>query len=659
MDIIDIILASKKSTVGEVDTLVRQAQAAMASANEVTAILEDAQEANAAAQEAKDQAIAANAAAQQSAAQYEAMVSNLEETTAAAVREQIAEVTDSLAAIDEAVLDSIEDDINTDLSLSKSSATRNNAVETDLTLNLMDGESKTLQGVVKNYKTVGNNEDGSMTQKAIKDYVEDQISNVDITDKKFGIDKAGNIVVIDENGNIAAGTTSEADIIAALINSGSYNVNGAVGLQLDYANKTFTRIQDAEGLVEGTAFNKYSMYGGRMRCNVSDDGTITAFYGDSNYREDGSNGQVMVYQPKFYYQRTPITMNRLTYGNTVKKETIILSSQKQAGFKLHPLFINESGEVVDYVLLPAYQGSVYDNSTSTYDTTSNLTIDFANDKLSSIAAAKPIAGSTTNPLTVEKAEQLARNRGTGWHITNMAAESANQMLSMVEFGQPNLQSALEAGIVNITGVADTNCSSITGSTSTLGNATGVADSTRNEINGAYTSYNNAGKRAISYRGIENPWGNLWHFIGGVNIYGVSGRDGGGYPYICKNFNYQYDNVTNYENVGFQLPANHSWISAMGYSNEDYDWVFMPAECSSANSALPVGDSLWTNPVLNGINCAILGGTWESNTEAGPFYYGCDREIDYYKFSFGANLMFIPAKNDIYTANINKWNSKMG
>lgn len=659
MDIIDIILASKKSTVGEVDTLVRQAQAAMASANEVTAILEDAQEANAAAQEAKDQAIAANTAAQQSAAQYNAMVSNLEETTAAAVREQIAEVTDSLAAIDEAVLDSIEDDINTDLSLSKSSTTRNNAVETDLTLNLMDGESKTLQGVVKNYKTVGNNEDGSMTQKAIKDYVEDQISNVDITDKKFGIDKAGNIVIIDENGNIAAGTTSEADIIAALINSGSYNVNGTVGLQIDYANKSFTRIQDAEGLVEGTAFNKYSMYGGRMRCNVSDDGTITAFYGDSNYREDGSNGQVMVYQPKFYYQRTPITMNRLTYGNAVKKETIILSSQKQAGFKLHPLFINENGEIIDYVLLPAYQGSIYDNSTSTYNTTSDLTVDFANDKLSSIAAAKPIAGSTTNPLTVEKAEQLARNRGTGWHITNMAAESANQMLSIVEFGQLNLQSALEAGIVNITGVADTNCSSITGSTSTLGNTTGVADITRNEINGVYTSYNNAGKRAISYRGVENPWGNLWHFIGGVNIYSASGRDGGGYPYICKNFNYQYDSVTNYENVGFQLPANHSWISAMGYSNEDYDWVFMPAECSSANSALPVGDSLWSNPVLNGINCAVLGGTWESGTEAGPFYYGCDREIDYYKFSFGANLMFIPAKNDIYTANINKWNSKMG
>jgi hypothetical protein len=32
------------------------------------------------------------------------------------------------------------------------------------------------------------------------------------------------------------------------------------------------------------------MYGGRMRCNVADDGTINAFYGDPTYADDGSNG---------------------------------------------------------------------------------------------------------------------------------------------------------------------------------------------------------------------------------------------------------------------------------------------------------------------------------------------------------------------------------
>ena len=30
------------------------------------------------------------------------------------------------------------------------------------------------------------------------------------------------------------------------------------------------------------------------RCNVLDNGTVSAYYGDINYKEDGSNGQVMV-----------------------------------------------------------------------------------------------------------------------------------------------------------------------------------------------------------------------------------------------------------------------------------------------------------------------------------------------------------------------------
>ena len=55
----------------------------------------------------------------------------------------------------------------------------------------------------------------------------------------------------------------------------------------------------------GEDFNQFLMYGGRIKCNVADDGTINAFYGENGYTEDGSNGQVMIYQPKFYYRRVP------------------------------------------------------------------------------------------------------------------------------------------------------------------------------------------------------------------------------------------------------------------------------------------------------------------------------------------------------------------
>lgn len=691
MDIVDIILASKKSFTGETETLIKQAKDAMAQANEVAAILEQAQEANAAAQEANE---AANTAAERSesiASEFESMKEDLvnaaAEVTDTVVTEKLQEALQPINNNITNINSTIQSHTSTINSQSQEINSIKNTINNNSNITIEDANTSAAKvrraqiqkngtaytyDLEKNYTSIGENEDGSMTQKAIKEYVENMkaqievnvqqalddldLSNIDFSGKKFTIDDAGNIVIVGPDGNPAPGSTSEADIITALIKAGLYNVSGVVGVQIDYANKTFTRTQDAVGKVEGSDFNIYPMYGGRMRCNVADNGTITAFYGDSNYKEDGSNGQVMVYQPKFYYQRTPITMIKLSQGNSVKKETLIISDTPKSGFKLHPMFINEDGEAIDYVLLPAYEGSIYDNSASNYDTTSTLTIDFANDKLSSIANAKPISGDK-NELTVAMAERLATNRGEGWHITNMAAESVNQMLLMVEFGQLNGQNALEQGIVSIPSADGKNCASLTGSTSELGNQTGAAYKTRNETNGGYTDYTTAGKRAITYRGMENPWGNIWHFIGGVNIYG-QGRDDGGYPYICNNFNYELTKITeNYGNVGFRLPATHSWISAMGYSNVDYDWVYMPSECSSANSALPVGDSLWTNPSLNGIDCAVIGGTWASEDSAGPFYYGCDYVIERYGYSFGANIMFIPKKNNIYLNNIVKWQNK--
>ena len=40
--------------------------------------------------------------------------------------------------------------------------------------------------------------------------------------------------------------------------------------------------------------NNLTCYNKRRRCNLADDGTINAFYGDESFVEDGSNGQVMV-----------------------------------------------------------------------------------------------------------------------------------------------------------------------------------------------------------------------------------------------------------------------------------------------------------------------------------------------------------------------------
>jgi hypothetical protein len=133
------------------------------------------------------------------------------------------------------------------------------------------------------------------------------------------------------------------------------------------------------------------MFGGRMRCNVDNDGSITAFYGDSNYTEDGSNGQVMVYQPKFYYQRTLMSTGISARGTKIYKESLILSPTARVGFTLHPLFKSDDVEL-DYVLLPAYEGSIEDVSQSSYLKNNESGVSVAEDRLSSIAGALPLNG---------------------------------------------------------------------------------------------------------------------------------------------------------------------------------------------------------------------------------------------------------------------------
>jgi hypothetical protein len=232
------------------------------------------------------------------------------------------------------------------------------------------------------------------------------------------------------------------------------------------------------------------------------------------------------------------------------------------------------------------------------------------------------------------------------------------MLEIVEFGMLNGQLAIEDGICNMTAF-ESNSSAITGSTSSLGNNTGAAALTRYSINGVLSSETENGKRAISYRGMENPWGNIWHILGGISISG-NGSSRGGYPYICKNFNYSMDNVDNYDRVNYTIPTTNSWISAFGY-DENFDWLFMPIECvANANSLLPIGDSVWAENRLNGINIVVIGGSWYFGQNNGPFYYGCDRPITTYKNTYGVKLMNVPHLNDTYYLNnISLWQSKIG
>ena len=435
-----------------------------------------------------------------------------------------------------------------------------------------------------------------------------------------------------------------------------------LGLQVDYRNKTFKRLAGATNLTPGTDFDRFSMYGGRRKCNVADDGTISAWFGDESYAEDGSNGQVMVYQPKFYYLVCPVVYDPIDtgIGYHLRKANYYVSEKPRPGFRLHPAFYDVNGNEIDYFLTSADEGSVYDVSASAYLLQDEQVLNAAEDKFCSISGARPASGYSQN-LTRTSVEQLAQNRGTNWHGDLIKQVSAEQLLMIIEMGVMELQTPIGSGVVNLPWSTGDNtvCSyaAVTGSTSGIGNGTGRATKSTAYPGNVATEYTDNGKTSICWRGKENFWGNIWKFAYGVNIWG-NGKMAGGQPYICKDFNFaENKNSDNYEAAGFTVAAKAGYISAMGYSTK-CDWLFMASECLG-NSALPVGDYTYITELLNGYRIALLGSYWNDDVYAGPVHWALHYGVGHRYRYIGGRLVYIPTKDsDVYLAAIASWKAQM-
>lgn len=461
-----------------------------------------------------------------------------------------------------------------------------------------------------------------------------------------------------ENFNSQEILSGVADIRAYL----GITADDIVGIQVDYKNKTFKRLAGAANLTKGSDFDKFTMFGGRKRCNVADDGSIVAWYGDADYKEDGSMGQVMVYQPKFYYLVCPVEYDPIDtgIGYHLRKANYYVSEKPRAGFRLHPAFYDASGNEIDYFLTSAYEGSIYDASASAYLLNDEQVMNTGEDKFSSIAGARPASGSSQN-LTRQNIEAMAQNRGTNWHGDLIKQVSAEQMLMIIEMGMMNLQTAIAQGVVSLpwTTGSDTTSSyaAATGSTASLGNGTGRAEKTTTYEGGVAKEYTVDGKTSVCWRGKENFWGNIWKFVYGINIWG-NGKMGGGQPYICSDFSFaESKNSGNYEPAGFTVTNANGYISAMGYSTA-CDWLFIASECLG-NSSLPVGDYTYITVNLNGYRIALLGGSWSYGGSAGGFCWALNIGVGDRNRNVGGRLVYIPTRDSAtYTAAIEAWKQKM-
>ena len=420
------------------------------------------------------------------------------------------------------------------------------------------------------------------------------------------------------------------------------------GVEVDFKNKKFTRLAGAVGKTPGDAFDDIKAFGGRRRCNVTDAGKVIAYYGDAGYSETGvltsainigdnnypvgTKVQVMVEQPKFYYKVVPLELEKIQGGKGfhMRKARYYVSDTMKAGFKLHPAFIKD-GKEKNFIYLSAYEGCTYDTSASAYKLNDAQDVDWTNDVLASIANAKPTSGLTQSGATRNGFRTIAAKRGSGWSQQTIQSVAATQILFLVEYASFNIQEKLGAGVTTKTDDGATSMTEITGATTTLGNKSGQVINTN-------------GYSVVAYRGEENPFGNLWKWVDGINTNNGSTFAEGdtGTIYVADHGFKDNSGDAPYHEVGFSsVYLEWSYISAFGYAEDD-DWLFYPTE-GKGNSSLPVGDC---GQVLNtGWRVAILGTCWDQGSYSGLFFLGVSSGSGHRYRGVGGRLLYVPDDTD--------------
>jgi hypothetical protein len=299
---------------------------------------------------------------------------------------------------------------------------------------------------------------------------------------------------------------------------------------------------------------------------------------------------VMVKIPKFYY--------RHVYGEAAKKHQFWISEHPISGFKLHPAFIR-AGVEKPYVLLGAYKASFGRNQADTADT------------LASVSGALPAVS-----RNIAQFRTLAEARGTetgaNWTQVDALTRNAVALLYLVEYADTDSQSAIGDGIThssNTGAVASGGCDYLVGAS---GNAVGET-----------------GKVSVSYRGLEDLWGNVWEFVDGINIK-ANHR-----PYVADHGFVSDVFDEPYTDAGFNLPGTNNWVNNFACS-AGADWLLMPSAVGASSGYIP--DYYYQ---ATGNRVALVGGRWNYGTSAGLFSWSVHVASSSAALDVGARLLLIP------------------
>lgn len=374
-----------------------------------------------------------------------------------------------------------------------------------------------------------------------------------------------------------------------------------------------------------TSSGATDVHNSMRRCLLRDDGSVNYYLSatDSTKKEDGTtssvltgaDGMVMVEIPAFYVKFTP--------GST---RTWAISLFPSPGYTLHPAFMKD-GEYVPYRYYGAYDACV--NSTgSTYESGLNYDNNWtsgqnwsadATPKLASVSGIYPAVG-----ITRAQGRTLAANRGTGWRQVDAYLSWAVELLFLVEYGTFRTQQNIGDGNVSVsTGYPASSGNQTDSPHSVAGKSNSIGNASTNTTNGASSGTRDTA--FMSYRGIENWYGNCWNWVDGYNI-------NTNQAYVSNTrANFADDTATNYNAIGAAMVATNGYVT--NCQNEPF--AFLPSAVGGSSS------TYWADYYYqaSGWRVAFFGGLATGGALAGGFCWGL---IDASSFAYrdvGARLAF--------------------
>jgi hypothetical protein len=336
-------------------------------------------------------------------------------------------------------------------------------------------------------------------------------------------------------------------------------------------------------------------------CVLTDAGTVNYYLKSTDWTKKadgtasdltGTDGQVMVEIPQHWVCDWNV--------GAVQKTAISLDSIK--GFRKIPkMYISAYKAALNRTTLKL---SSVVNTTTTYRGGNNTSAWDAGD---SSLLGKPVAS-----ITFDQMRTYARNRDgwltAKWNMMTWLAVTTIQRLFMIEYATKNSQKALDGtrtaegykkgGLgMGVTDINATKHTALMGATQQplipCGTSNALADST-GEVNYIIPFTVPQTVKANRYRGIENPFGDMWEYTDGINIY-IDNANNEVEAWVFDNPAY-YDSwsLTNARFAGFmpddyssgeiQTITNYDHIITDTAINTNYDTYFTDMKTASTIDA---------------------------------------------------------------------------